>query len=135
MNLTNNGKATIAYTVALALVPIYIVTAHLAIPEWLAASELLGTATAPVAVGVVLPLSLLLLTTAASAVWQGKRWGYFLVIGLAVFAILDAVTAVPSRLGAGLPLATSPFVFEFLVAVLVIWFSYKGQRELATEQS
>ena len=129
MNLTNNGKATIAFSVALAVLAVFEVVSAPANPD-------LGESSAFVArvSPMITPLIVLLWGIAISWVWQGKRTGFILAIIVGFFEGFDALGAGILRLSAGFPTAAATFFFTLVTAALVVWYAYRGQRELAAER-
>lgn len=130
MNLTNNGKATIAFSVALAVLFVHEILSVPANPD-LGAPSAFALQIAPV----VAPVIVLLLAIAISWVWQGKRAGFILAIVVGVFESLDSIGAGIVRLSAGFSLAAAVYFFTLVTAALVVLYAYRGQRELAAEKA
>ena len=127
MELTDNGKATIGFSAALAGLCAYTNTSPLANPEMQNSMRLV-----PWMEGVMVPLMFFVLWTAIILIWQGRRSGF-------LWALLSGITAIPmylpggiSRLSLGLNFAAAIYLSTLVAAALVSWYAYKGQRELAT---
>jgi len=131
MELTNNAKATIAFSGALAVLAVYDVASAQANPDWgTAMKETLGPV-GPFIVGSV-PLLVISLGLAITLVWQGNRAGFILALCLALAAGVPNIAAGIFRLIAGAPVgAIICFSIVFLGAVLVR-YAYRGYGELAT---
>ncbi len=124
MELTNNGKATIGFSAALAGLCAYTNTSPHANPD-------MGT---PMRLGpwmeaVMVPLMFLVLWTAIVLIWQGRRSGFFLALLSAVSAIPMYLPGAISRLSLGLNFAAVIYLSTLAAAALVSWYAFKGQGE------
>ena len=131
MNLTNNGKATIVFAATLAALGAYYGASAQANPEWIASQPPFTQQSFPIVATVGIPIFTVLFALAILWVWQSRRAGYILALVLGVFETLDNLQFVVTRLGGGLPLVAGMHAISAVVAALLAWYAFKGQRELA----
>ena len=134
MELTSNGKATIVFAATLAALGAYSDASAQANPEWIASLPPFMQQAFPILATVGIPIFTVLSALAILWVWQGWRAGYILALLLGVLATLDRLQFVVTRLGADLPLVAGMDAISAVVAALLAWYAFKGQRELKAEQ-
>ena len=134
MNLPNSGKTTIVFAATLAALGAYYEASAQANPEWITSLAPSFQQAFPYVAALGIPIFTVLFALAILWVWQGKRAGYVIALVLGVFETLDYLQFVVSRLGAGLPLVAGMHAISAVVAALLAWYAFKGQRELKAEQ-
>ena len=138
MALSNNAKATIAYSFGLAVLMAYDFASFQANgAAWgpaVGALPVVGSLLIQIndlSVGVILPAFVLLEAAAVLWVWQGNSSGYTLALVLAVVAIvLNAIFGIGLATG-GFVLAAGICVFNIILGALAANAAYQGQSEPA----
>ena len=134
MNLTNNGKTTIVFAATVAALDVYYEASAQANPEWVEALSPFSQQFFPIMATVGIPIMTVLYALAILWVWQDRRAGYIIALVLGVMYTLNHLLFVVTRLGAGLPLVAGMHAISVVVAALLAWYAFKGQRELKAEQ-
>ena len=132
MELTNNAKSAIAYSLILAALLLYDMAMGAANPAWGATRPDFIKDLGPLIGGVIVPLYLLLVGLAVALAWQGRRAGFILAIVLGALFILGQIPSGLARLSADYPYAAGICVFGIIIGALVVWYAWQGRRELAT---
>ena len=134
MNLTNNGKATMVLAATVAALDLYYEASAQANPEWIESLSSFSQQFFPINSTVVIPIFTVLYALAILWVWQAKRAGFILALALGSLYLLFYVLFIVERLGAGLTLVAGMHAISAVVAALLAWYAFKGQRELKAEQ-
>ena len=139
MELTNDSKGTIAYSLALTILMAYDIASFQANADvWgpaVGGLALLGPLLINLSttlVGVILPLFVLLEGVAVLWVWQGNRSGFTLALVLGIVAILLNLAFGIGLVGGGLVIEAGICLVNIILGALAARHAIRGQRELAT---